>query len=167
MGYSWVYMGDGSVPSEARERWLAESTDPLPYADTFNALDGFLIVEDEAAYDDLPVKEAFEALAECTEVCRVETDEAVTVRALADKSGDAWLTYRWNVAVAFASLAKHGGRGRLDVVGFDDGPDDGFRVEIADGAVTARVLDEDEVRAVRESDAYRQVLELAEAAFSE
>lgn len=167
MGYSWVYLGDAEIPAAARAAWLAESTDPLPHAEIFNALDGFLVTEEEAAYDDDNVADALATLAECAEVQRVELGGPIVVRVLADKSGDAWLTYRWNLAAAFVLLARHGGRGRLDIVGFDDGPDEGIRIEVADGAVRTQVLDEDEVLALRQSEAYAELLELAEATFGD
>ena len=98
MGYSYVYMGDAQLPREALEAWLVESTQ----------------VE-----LDWPVDWGMEGTSDVAEVLGFLKDDdfseaswengLIRVRTLADKSGDAWLTYRSDLAIALRLLAKHGG----------------------------------------------------------
>jgi hypothetical protein len=114
------------------------------------------------------VRTLLDEIAAVGDPARISVDGPIAVRVIADKSGDAWLTYRVDLAAAFALLARFGGRGRLDVFGFDDGPDDGFRIEVGPEGVTTAFLTEDEVRAARASDRYRdEVLSLAEEAWGD
>lgn len=156
MGYSWIYLGEGTVPESALDAWLSESTEGslLDGADSW----GF---EGQAS-----VRETLELLAR-DEVSDVRWDGgAIRVRVMADKSGDAWLTYRGDLANAFHLLGKHGGSGTLTIVGFDDGPDEGVRIEVRAGQPTHVVeLDEPEVLRIRQSDAYGKIYALAEKAY--
>jgi hypothetical protein len=156
MGYSWVYMGEGTLPEAALEAWLSESTE------------GELVegAESWGFEGQATVSETLDFLAS-DEVSDVRWDGgAIRVRVIADKSGDAWLTYRGDLANAFVLLGKHGGSGTLTVVGFDDGPEEGVRIEVRAGQPTNVVeLDEEAVTRIRERDEYREIYALAEKAY--
>jgi hypothetical protein len=154
MGYSWVYIGDAKIPAASRQAWLEASTDPSVHADLLGAkaLEGWGLADASLSPT---VRELLELLAE-EDGARVTWDGPIVVRVLADKSMDAWLTYRANLAAAFAALGAHGGQGRLTVVGFDDGPDEGFLVEVR-RATTARSLTTAEVAKARASAGYAEV----------
>ena len=168
MGYSWVYVGDAVLDDAARAAWLATAVDPLEHAEALAGLDGFVAIEEEAAYAGLTVGSLLEEIAAVGDPARIAVGGPIAIRVIADKSGDAWLTYRVDLVAAFALLARFGGRGRLEVFGFDDGPDDGFRVDVGPSGVTTAILDQEEVLALRSSDRYRdEVLALAEEAWGE
>lgn len=156
MGYSWVYMGEGTLPESALDAWLSESTEGA-------LVDG---AESWGFAGRATVSETLDFLAS-DEVSDVRWDGgAIRVRAMADKSGDAWLTYRGDLANAFVLLGKHGGSGTLTIVGFDDGPEEGVRIEVRAGRPTSVVeLDEEAVMRLRESDEYREIYALAEKAY--
>lgn len=155
MGYSYAYMGDANLPSNAVEAWLAEST--------------------EVALD-WPEGWEMEGTADVAQVLGFLRDDdfssatwesgVIRLRTLADKSGDAWLTYRSDLAIAFRLLAKHGGHGSLTIVGFDDGPEEGIRVEAhSNGSSSCVELSEDEVMDVRGGVPYQEVVAAAELGF--
>lgn len=151
MGYSWVYLGDATIPDDRRADWLASSAAARPHGAVLGteAVKSWRLHDPDVDYDKATVRRVLEALAEEPgAVVRFETG-AIVVRVVADKGTDAWLTYRINLAAAFVQLAAFGGRGELDVVGWTDGPDRGFRVEASPASTTARTLSKDEVAAIR------------------
>lgn len=161
MGYSWMYLGDAEIPADAVESWLAT---PLGegHPDVLAALGDWGFEPSDA---DLTVRDALDQLAD-DDVAEIRVGPQVAVRVLADKSTDAWLTWRGDLVTAFALLARHGGRGRLDIVGFFDGPDDGCRIEVG-GGVTARGLGEDEVEEARSGAAGQELLALADSVYGD
>ncbi len=146
-----MYLGDGTVPKSVLDTWLESSTEvEFDWPETWE-MEGAATVQ--AVLD-------FLADDEFSEVSW--TEGRVRVRALADKSGDAWLTYRGDLAIAFRLLANYGGCGSLTIVGFDDGPDEGIRIEArADGSSACVALGDKDVVAIRESPEYQEVLEFA------
>lgn len=165
MGYSWVFLGTAELPPGAHDAWLDGPADP---ALSRAQLDGPTLRAlglDESALAPT-VRELFDEL-QSEDVARIDVDGPITLHLLADKSGDAWLTWRANLAAAFVALAAHGGRGQLLVVGFDDGPDDGFRLDVGTGqGAQLRRLVASEVADVRRSDGYQEVAALADAFYA-
>lgn len=156
MGWSWVYLGDATLDDAARVAWLDATVDPLEHAAALAGLAGFVEVEEEAADSGLTVGTLLEELAQVGDPARMSIDGPVAVRVIADKSGDAWLSYRVDLAAAFALLARFGGQGRLLVFGFDDGPDEGFRIDVGPSGVSTAILTAEEVQELRSSDPYRE-----------
>lgn len=165
MGYSWVFLGTADVPPDARDAWLDAPADPAlsraqldgPTLRGLGLHESSLTPSVRGVLDELQSEEAV----------RIDLDAGLTLRLLADKSGDAWLTWRANLVAAFVALAAHGGRGQLLVVGFDDGPDEGFRLDVGTGqGAQLRRLVASEVEAVRRSDGYQEVAALADAFYA-
>jgi hypothetical protein len=165
MGYSWVYVGDGAIPDDAAARWRASSASPAPHAEVLATADlrGWNLHDPEQADNGTTVGDVLEFLAD-EDGARVEIHAGrIVVRVLADKSMDAWLTYRAPLAAAFVTLREFGGNGTLRVVGFDDGPDDGFVVVSDREGARARTLVPAEIAEVREGEGYREVGQLFDA----
>ena len=152
MGYSYVYIGDATIPETSLEAWLDASTEvEQEWPDDWE-MEGAATVAEVLDY--LADDETSEASWD---------DGVVRVRALADKGGDAWLTYRADLAIAFRLLPSFGGRGTLIIAGFEDGPEEGIRIEArADGSTRCVILGEEEVLGIRETPKYEEVLEIAE-----
>jgi hypothetical protein len=161
VGYSYAYLGDATLAPERVEGWLAAGVDPAafegwPASWRFAAAPGIETVQDVLA-----------ALAE-EEVQRIEhTGGAIVVRVMADKSMDAWLTYRGALVAAFRQIAAHGGDGELVITGFDDAPfDAGVRVVArADGTSECAEMTPDEIQQVRGSARYADIHALAAKAY--
>lgn len=166
MGYSWTYLGDATVPDEHRAAWLASSAAALPHGAVLGAepVKSWRLHDPDVDYDKATVREVLTALAEEPgAVVRFE-EGPIIVRVVADKSMDAWLTYRVNLAAAFVGLGALGGRGTLTVVGWLDGPDRGFEVRVSPEGADARSLSPAEVGEARRSNAFAQTEDAYDAA---
>lgn len=161
MGYSWTYLGDATIPDENREAWLAASAASFPHGAVLGtpALEGWGLHDPDVEDDATTVRDVLTALAEeLGAVVRFE-EGPIVVHVVADKSMDAWLTYRANLAAAFVALGTFGGRGALTVVGFLDGPDDGFELTVMPEGSTARSLGAQEVETIRTSERFAGLLD--------
>lgn len=161
MSYSYVYLADAKVPADRMDAWLDTTLESVSL-EALEALEDWGL-ELSGTVD--TVSELLDAMEE-EELAAVELGTTVSLRILAAKDGDAWLTYRGDLAASFLALAGHGGRGRLDIVGFEDGPDDGFRIEVGEKAKVTE-LSAEQVAAVRESGAYEEVLEIVSDHYGE
>lgn len=161
MSHSWAYLGDADLPCTALGAWLDSPADP---ALSVAALEARALREfglDGAATT--PTIRQLLGELQRDQVASVSLAGPITFRCLADKGGDAWLTWRANIVAAFVALGAHDGRGRLDVVGFDDGPDEGFRVEVDRDGARIVLLEAADVERVRERGDYRELIAVADA----
>lgn len=166
MGYSWVYIGDATIPDANRQAWLDADPSPRDHGEALTRPD----IKDWNLHTEPDELEPCESVAEVLD--ELASDEGaivsfeegpIVVRLLADKSEDSWLTYRKPLVGAFLALRDHGGKGELVVVGYDDGPDDGFRIVCDESGTTVTSLDANGVARVRASAGYREAHEAFEA----
>lgn len=143
MSYSYLYLGSADVDEDTLARWLAVKLDAVD-AQPIRMLGWGL----EASGHYTTVGDVFEDVARWRGAT-VELGPPTRLFVTAEKDGDAWLTYRGDVALAFLALHDVGGCGRLEVVGDESGPDGGYRVATTP-ELDVRELDEDDAWKVRE-----------------
>jgi hypothetical protein len=147
VGYSYEFLGDAEVPVDRMQAWLDAEAAPGRFDEWPRGWN--LSVPDA----NLPVRTVRALLAEVAgeSFSRVEVSaDRLTIRTMADKSGDVWLTHRGAIAVAFRLAGEFGGTARLVVVTATDAPTDaGFVVESSPTAHGCRSLSEAEARAAR------------------
>mgnify|MGYP006992418321 CR=1 FL=1 len=102
-------------------------------------------------------------------MCAVEDKgSTLKLRAIVDKGGDEFGEGRRPLVCAFRQAADFGGEGALTVVGYMDFPGSfGVRATASKGASTCEELDDDEVAAVAETDAYQEADQLVAAMVAE
>lgn len=161
VGFSYAYLADTQVPIDRVDEWLASDAAP-------ESFDGWpQMWRLDTAQFPLTVGALLEVM-RGEQVARVELDEGrLSLRVIADRGMDAWLTYRGHLAAAIRAVSRFGGSGRLLVVTFDDAPHNaGFRVEAgADGESSCSDMSEAEVASVRKSADYEQLRELIATIF--